>query len=596
MLPTPHLSELAEAVADGRGVDWGQAEAAARTPRDRARVGALGMIARIAGVLEAGDRAKGPGAPLPSGTRWGPLEIVAPIGRGSFGEVYRARDPGLDREVALKLLDPATPAHESDVVAEGRLLARVAHANIVHVYGADRHDGRSGVWMELIEGQTLEDEAGARGPYAPAEAIAVVEPLCRAVAAVHDAGVLHRDIKLQNIVRAQRDGRPVLMDFSAGREASGGGRADSVPRTVAGSPLYLAPEVITGRGASTASDVYSLGVVLYRLLTGRFPVEGRTLREVASAHALGERVTPAAALPAVPRLLAAVVARALEPDPSRRFASAAAFGDALKTSLRRRQRFARWSLAAGIVVLVGLTAAGSLWRSSRTGSAALPFAARDWVIVGGFENRTGDERLDAVLEPALVRELTASGFVNVVPRPRIEDTLALMRRAADSVLDARLAREVALRDGGIKALVTGRIERAGAALVLTTEVVHPGDGAVAASVNDHMADIESLPAVVQQQALRVRAMLSETLPSLPQAHHRVARVTTPSLEALRLYSEAAEVVQGDWWLMSPEERSVAPVSEELSRYALAEGLLRRAVERDPEFASAWLLLAHTSRV
>jgi tetratricopeptide (TPR) repeat protein len=593
MAPVPHLSELAEAVVDGRPVDWAQAEAAAITPRDRERIGALGMIARIAGVHQAGQLADAVFPSLAPGTRWGPLEIVALIGRGSFGEVYRAHDPGLDREVALKLLDPSATSDESTVVAEGRLLARVTHPNVVHVYGADRHDGRSGVWMQLIEGETLDDEAGARGTYGAAEAISVVEPLCRAVAAVHDAGVLHRDIKLQNIVRARRDGRPVLMDFSAGRDAAGGARAEALPRTLAGSPLYLAPEVIAGLGASAASDVYSLGVVCYRLLTGRFPVEGGTLLEVASAHALGERLTPAAARPSIPRSLAAVVARALEPDPVKRFASAAAFGDALTAWIRRRQRFARWSLAAGIVALVGMSA-GSLWRSSRAGDA-LPFAARDWVIVSGFENRTGDARLDAVLEPALVRELTASGFVNVVPRPRIEDTLALMRRPADSVLDARLAREVALRDGSIKALVTGRIERAGAAYALTTEIVRPADGAVAASVRDRMADVGSLPAVVQRQALRLRSALGEAPSSLPGAQDALAHVTTPSFEALQLYTEAAELLQGDGWLASYDERGVLPRSDEVSRYASAEGLLRRAVERDPGFASAWLLLAHTSR-
>lgn len=130
MAPIPQLSELAEAVVDGQPVDWAQAEAAALTPRDRARVGALGMIARIAGVLEAGGPAHTAAPPLSPGTRWGALEIVALIGRGSFGEVYRARDPGLDREVALKLLDPAATPHESTVVAEGRLLARVTHPNV----------------------------------------------------------------------------------------------------------------------------------------------------------------------------------------------------------------------------------------------------------------------------------------------------------------------------------------------------------------------------------------------------------------------------------------------------------------------------------
>ena len=223
---------------------------------------------------------------------------------------------------------------------------------------------------------------------------------------------------------------------------------------------------------------------------------------------------------------------------------------------------------------------------ARVRRLAVPFAARDWVLVAGFENRSGDAAFDDVLAPALVRELTGSGFVNVVPRARVEDTLARMRQPLDLRLDARMAREVSLRDGGIKALVTGRIEKVGTTFVLTTEIVDPVTGVVRAGLTDDVAGIDALLPSIRQQALRVRTTLGETLPGMEPGGQRLEHVTTPSFEALRLYTEAAGLVDGEWWLTARDQKS---------RYASAEALLRRATESDPDFASAWLLLAQAVR-
>ena len=146
------------------------------------------------------------------------------VGEGAFGEVYRAWDTRLDREVALKLLRRQDWSHAGDasaVIDEGRMLAQVRHPNVVTVHGADRIAGRVGLWMEFIHGRTLEQLLHERGPFGAGEATLIGLDVCRALSAVHRAGLLHRDIKAQNVMR-EDGGRIVLMDFGTGLEHTSG--------------------------------------------------------------------------------------------------------------------------------------------------------------------------------------------------------------------------------------------------------------------------------------------------------------------------------------------------------------------------------------
>jgi serine/threonine-protein kinase len=202
------------------------------------------------------------------------------VGRGSFGDVYRARDTRLDRIVALKLLtqgDSAAPSDET--VREARLLARVRHPNVVTVHGADRIEGRVGIWMEFLEGETLDEILRDRGPLDAREAALIGIDLCRALSAVHAAGITHQDVKLANVMRAT-GGRIVLTDFGLGRETRQTGRE----RTVSGTPLFMAPEVLRGARADSRSDVYSLGVVLFALVTGSQYVTASSLKSLIAKH------------------------------------------------------------------------------------------------------------------------------------------------------------------------------------------------------------------------------------------------------------------------------------------------------------------------
>ncbi|MGH9204181.1 MAG: protein kinase domain-containing protein, partial [Vicinamibacterales bacterium] len=255
----------------------------------------------------------------------GVLEVRERLGSGAFGSVYRAWDRRLAREVALKLLhvdrlyDKTVPA----VIEEGRLLARVRHPHVISVYGADQFDGRIGIWMEFVRGLTLEDVLRRQGPFSAREAASIGMDLCAALAAVHQVQLVHRDVKTHNVMR-EEGGRIVLMDFGAGQELS-----RSRGRSMAGTPACMAPELFENGAATAQSDLYSLGVLLFRIVTGEYPVPGRTSESVRAAHERAEQRRLIDLRPDLPPQFIQVIERALAREPAKRFRTAGDMAAAL---------------------------------------------------------------------------------------------------------------------------------------------------------------------------------------------------------------------------------------------------------------------------
>lgn len=359
------LLELAASVADGTSeIDWTVLEASARDEEDRQLLHELKILAGVAQLhrsdeLSPGDtpreRVAGrvvgritPPAddvdlptveervlPRPSSDpleRWGHLDLIEQIGQGSFGNVYRARDTRLDRDVALKLLRKGRQTSElaEKILHEGRILARVRHRNVVTVFGAEDREGRVGLWMEYIRGRSLEQLLRSTGSFGAREAALIGQELCRALAAVHKAGLVHRDVKAQNVMR-EEGGRLVLMDFGAGQVVQPGGATPSGRLT--GTPLYLSPELLRGDDATIQSDIYSLGVLLFHLVTAQYPVSASSLDDLRQAHREGRRLRLHDARPDLADDFARVVERAAHPDAGRRYASAGAMQEALARSL-----------------------------------------------------------------------------------------------------------------------------------------------------------------------------------------------------------------------------------------------------------------------
>ena len=346
------LERLAEAISDGAEIDW-ELEIAGNSESQRTLLSlrAIDSIARVfresAPVmsgeadsptidLDQCEASPPDGRPTSSISRWGQLELREKLGEGAFGEVYRAWDPTLQREVALKLLRVERSDSETDTarfIDEARKLARVRHPNVLVVYGADRHQGRVGLWTELLEGKTLEACLDDDGPFAAHEASAIGLDLCHALASVHKAGLVHRDLKPANVIR-ERGGRIVLLDFSVAAFRTGP-EAPAGRLSLSGTPLCMAPELFRGQEASRASDLYSLGVLLYRLVSGRFPVEARSIEELREHHLRGQSVPLLDARPDLPVAFVQVVETALRPTPGERYSSAGEMERALTASLGR---------------------------------------------------------------------------------------------------------------------------------------------------------------------------------------------------------------------------------------------------------------------
>ena len=249
---------------------------------------------------------------------WGDFRLISELGRGGFGRVYHAWDPTLTRDIALKIVRLPDAAAAATALHEGRMLARVRHRNVVTVYGAQQIGEEVGVWMELIRGRHLSQLVREQGPMGAEEATVVGISVCQALAAVHAAGLLHRDIKANNVMR-ESGGRIVLMDFGAGRESG-----SALDGDMAGTPVYMAPEILRGGPASPGSDLYSVGVLLFFVTTGEYPVAGQSMLELSLAHQRGERRLLADRRPDLPDGFVRAVERALAPSHQNRPASAGA--------------------------------------------------------------------------------------------------------------------------------------------------------------------------------------------------------------------------------------------------------------------------------
>jgi hypothetical protein len=328
------LLDIAAAVADGSSVDWDALERQAATDQDRRIVRSLRMVAQVGEVHGSTEPGPPAGAAALETLRdatlarsdasieaWGRYELQAKLGEGAQGAVYKAWDPQLECEVALKILQPdvaATDPLGERVLREGRALARVRHPNVVNVYGVETHGTRIALCMEFIRGRTLDELMRSQGPFGAQEAVTVGVAVGRALAAVHASGLVHRDVKTRNVMREEK-GRIVLMDFGTGHDHALLARAGA--GDLAGTPIYMAPEVLLGSPASQLSDVYSVGVLLYHLVSGRYPVEGRTLEEIVVAHRRGTRSALAERRPDLPDGFIRVVDRATAPDPALRYGS-----------------------------------------------------------------------------------------------------------------------------------------------------------------------------------------------------------------------------------------------------------------------------------
>jgi TolB-like protein len=483
---------------------------------------------------------------------------------------------------------------------EGRMLARIRHENVVTVYGADVIDDVAGIWMELIHGPTLDQIVKDQGPMPAREAAAIGQDVARALGAIHGAQLLHCDVKAQNVVR-EEGGRVVLMDLGAGRAVPEACDDDQLT-DVAGTPRYMAPELFKdGAYATRSSDVYSLGVLLYYLVTGSFPVDGRSLGELKQAHQ-SEQMTPlAAARNNLPAAYGDVVTRALSRDPSVRPATVGDVQRAMASVLQPPADRRPWTWVAAAAAATMAVAAALF--SPRT--PVVPVVRS--IAVLPIKNLTGDDTKAYVadgLTEVLISNLARIHSVHVpsfaavaalreegVPQTEVAGRLGVELLLAGSItqVDSRFRMTVQLIDATGTAKWGEEVEKdAGGAMLAQSEIARLVADRLALTLSESESQGLAASAINQKaEDAYLRGL------ALGNSGGPAARI-----EGARYFRQAVEIEPGfaaAWAALALAERAVANASAEAgdrARAMLIREIAEKAVSLDPLLSTGYAALGN----
>ncbi len=490
--------------------------------------------------------------PLSPGTRLGTYEIVAPLGAGGMGEVYRARDLRLGREVALKVL-PADVASDAGQLArlerEARTVAGLNHPNIVTLFSVEDEDGVRFLTMELIEGPRL-DQLVVPGGLPIARVLELGGAIADALAAAHERGVVHRDLKPANVMRT-RDGRVKVLDFGLARMATGSQDALDATRLtgvgeVMGTAPYMAPEQVRGEALDARTDLFALGVVLYELLTGRRPFVGVTAADVSSSI-LRDAPPPARELrPDLPSDVGRILERCLEKDREQRVQTA--------RDVRNELERARRALESGA-----------------TEAQHAPATEPPSIAVLPFTNRGKDEEdeyfADGITED-VIAQLCKVRTLKVISRSSVMS----FRNREESVQD--IAARLQVRN-----ILEGSVRRVGDRVRIVAQLIHAASGRHlwAETFDRQLTDIFAIQSEV---ALHIANALKAELS--PNERERIGRKPTDDVQAYEIYLRGRQAL--DRFTTEETLRSI--------------DFFELAIARDPGFAlaHAGLSLAYSEMV
>jgi len=497
------------------------------------------------------------------GNRIAHFEIIARIGAGGMGEIYRARDTRLGRDVAIKVL-PAEFASDPDRLRrferEAKATAALSHPNILDVHDVGTTDGEPFLVEELLEGESLAERL-AKGALPAGDALVVAVQIARGLAAAHEKGIVHRDLKPANVFLTTR-GVVKVLDFGLAKEAEAVPVREVETLThaptgatefgrVLGTVAYMAPEQARGMPVDPRADVFALGIVLYEMVAGAQPFHGKTAADTVAAILKGD---PAPLPAAVPSQLASVIQKCLRKEQDERYRNAgevlAALESAmveravspwisLKCSLRRRPWLAAASAAAAIAGLVGGYVVLVHDHLSRGGPPPTP--DRRCVLVLPFENRTGDPHLDTVGAMSadwIIQGLSETGIVRVIP---LATSLAYGRQpgrrsAAGGEAEERtwLGKEL-----GAGTVVSGAYYLSGGVLQVQATVYDAGKNSVLGAIGPTTAPADQPLGAVERLRERVMATIAMALD--PRSAPIAAVIAPlPSYEAYQVYIAAME--------------------------------------------------------
>ena len=539
--------------------------------------GQLGSF--IAEPVGTPDRAQGrPTRPaLPAGFQIGPYELRELLGAGGMGQVYRAHDPRLSRDVALKILpsDLATDQERRDrFLREARMVSALNHPNICTIHEIGNADGLDYICFEHIEGPTL--ASVLEGPPLPFERVLeIAAPLAEALAYAHGKGILHRDLKPSNIMISARG--PKILDFGLAKSLivpeSGRGSTTSLSAAglVMGTAAYMSPEQALGRPVDERSDIFSLGAVLYEMASGKRAFVGNTPTEVIDAVLHHDPAPLANLRSGLPAGLSFVVDKALRKDAAGRYQTMADLAEDLRRLgepdgrrliAQGRRRIGRIAIMAAVASTIGVGSVALVRRSTVT-----PPAAANSLAVMHFENLsdpTDADNLGRMLAGLVTTDLAGSDGLQVVSSQRLFD-IARQLGKTEGTADRTVATDVARRAGAEK-MVLGRVAHAGSRMVATAELVEVAGGRLLGSYRVEGKGSDDVFAMAEGLGGQVRTYLTGQ-PRAPAGAVPLTRQLTASADAYRAYTRGMA-------LWRPED------------FEKAIEAFRLAVKIDPEFALA----------
>lgn len=525
---------------------------------------------------------------LPRHARFGDrYEILELIGEGGMGRVYKARDLELDRLIALKTIrsekgtDPETVRRFKQELVLAR---RITHKNVVRIYDLGEAEGVKFFTMELLEGESLKKIIQKNGKMAVPTALAMIRQMLGALGEAHDQGVIHRDLKPQNIM-VSPDGTPHIMDFGIARSAESAGM--TATGSVLGTPDYISPEQVSGEETNAQTDLFSLGVIAYEMLTGKLPYDADTPIAKVMMR-LNHKPQPLREInPEIPLYLQRMVLKCLEVDPALRYRSAQEVLDDLGREqvdrswlLRTRRALSRRKASVAAAALVAILLGALAYRNEAGGQngeagvagPAEPELVRTLAILP-FVNATGSEELEWMrtgLAEMLVTDISQSRYVRPVPGERVFRLMRQLEIHEQSRFDEAALASIA-QLAPADSILYGQFVQLGDSVRMDLTLRDSGSGVpTPIKVESNATEILSLIDRITEQVKEHLDLSPEQLTG--DTDRPIADVATDSLEALRSYQAGLVLLRQD------SKQGAIP-------------MFQAAIEQDPEFAMAHAKLA-----
>jgi tetratricopeptide (TPR) repeat protein/predicted Ser/Thr protein kinase len=485
----------------------------------------------------------------------GRYEVVQLLGEGGMGAVYKALDHELDRPVALKVIRPELAANSSMLARfkQELLLSRqVTHKNVIRIYDLGDAEGVKFITMEFVEGRDLRALAAEKEKFSPEEAVEIMQQVCQALEAAHGVGVIHRDLKPQNVMR-EDSGRILVMDFGLARTMNSDGMTQT--GALVGTMEYMSPEQALGKELDQRSDIFTAGLILYEMLTGKMPFKAET------ALASLIRRTQERAIPVsdhdsnIPGALSGIVSKCLERDPNLRYQSAAELLRDLDSWQGKRAaatlgfhadvkpwgQTIPWPMITGVVTVILLAIVGYLFRGKlfpEKTEAALSLA------VMPFQNASGDQSWDwfgPSLSDMLSTDVGQSSHLRAVSSDRMQQVFHDLRIAPNSTMDSTLLGRVA-EFTNADTLVWGQYTRFGDQIRIDATLQDRKHNRTV-QVKSEATSQQDLPQAVDRLAAMIRQNLSLSSDLVKELQAQSFKSTSNSVDALRDYNEGLQFLR-----------------------------------------------------